>query len=233
MLLILMHRYARRTPQVSLFEDSDPTPSRPVTANAEIADGSRIYLLHEFGRPYYFGMDALCDGASENAELFLQLAGRLVSLAETRIIRAARAGASLSATLQHRELRARAGEMIEEWRFPERKSVRRLVDGIAQQCLEKAREPTASLGGGPNAIGILQEDFRRIPQEFPRLAEVLKYAVGYNAVHVKQDHGTKHEVWCLIELGGIAILKYGLSFKRGNFLERTTADLADLLESGS
>ena len=40
----------------------------------------RIQLMHEFGRPYYFGMDVLCDGASENAELFLQLAGRLVTL---------------------------------------------------------------------------------------------------------------------------------------------------------
>lgn len=230
MLRILMYRYARRTPQVSLFEDAEAVPSRPVTANADTADGARIQLMHEFDRPYYFGMDALCDGASENAEMFLQLAGRLVSLSETRIIRASRPGPSLSAGLQHRELRAKATEMIQEWRFPERKLVQRLVDRIGRQCVEKALEPTASLGGGPNAFGILQDDFKRIPETFPKLAEVLKYGVGYNALHIKQDHGTKHEIWCLIELGGIALLKYGLSFRRGNFLETTAADFAALLE---
>jgi hypothetical protein len=230
MLRILMYRYARRIPQVSLFEDPAAEPSRPVIANADIADGARIQLMHDFERPYYFGMDSLCDASSENAELFLQLAGRLVSLSETRIIRGSRPGPSLSASLQHRELRAKSTEMIEEWRFPERRLVQRLIDGIARQCVEKALEPTASLGGGPNAFGVLQDDFRKIPQEYPKLAEVLKYGLGYNALHLKQDHGTKHEVWCLIELGGVALLKYGLSFRRGNFLERTAADLAALLE---
>ena len=166
-LRILMHRYARRTPQVNLFEDPDAAPSRPVTANADIADGARIQLMHEFERSYYFGMDALCDASSENAEMFLQLAGRLVSLSETRIIRGSRPGPSLSASLQHRELRAKSVEMIEEWRFPERRLVQRLVDGIAHQCVDKALEPTASLGGGPNAFGILQGDFRTIPANLP------------------------------------------------------------------
>ncbi len=229
MLRILMHRFARRTPQVGLFEAEDLEPSRPVTANAGIADGARIQLMHEYGRPYYFGMDALCDGASENAELFLQLAGRLVSLCETRIIRANRPGPSLPASLQHKELRQKAAEMIDEWRFPERRLVRNLVDGIAAECIDKALEPTASLGGGPNAFGISQEEFENIPKSYPRLAEVLKYGVGYNAIHIKQDHGTKHTNWCLVELGGVAILRHGLSFRRGNFLERTSADLARLI----
>jgi hypothetical protein len=119
--------------------------------------------------------------------------------------------------------------MIDEWRFPERKRVRLLVDGIASECIEKTREATASLGGGPNAFGIPQEEFQKIPSEYPRLAEVLKYGVGYNAIHVKQDHGTKHATWCLVELGGIAILNHRLSFRRGNFLERTSKDLARLI----
>lgn len=231
MLRILMHRFARRTPQVGLFEADDMEPSRPVIANAGIADGARIQLMHEFGRPYYFGMDTLCDGASENAEIFLQFAGRLVSLCETRIIRSNRPGPSLSASLQHKELRQKATEMIDAWRFRERKLVRALVDGIAKECIVKALEPNASLGGGPNAFGISQEEFEKIPRDYPRLAEVLKYGVGYNAIHIKQDHGTKHENWALVELGGVATISYGLSFRRGNFLERTTKDLARLIES--
>ncbi len=232
MLRILMHRFAKRTPQVGLFEADDVEPARPVIANAGIADGARIQLMHEFGRPYYFGMDALCDGASENAEIFLQLAGRLVSLCETRIIRSNRPGPSLSASLQHKELRQKATEMIDAWRFRERKLVRALVDGIAQECIAKSLEPNASLGGGPNAFGISQEEFEEIPRDYPRLAEVLKFGVGYNAIHIKQDHGTKHENWALVELGGVAIISNGLSFRRGNFLERTGKYLARLIESG-
>jgi hypothetical protein len=229
MLRILMYRFARRTPQVGLFEEEELEPSRPILANAGIADGARVQLMHEYNRSYYFGMDTLCDGASENAELFLQLAGRLVSLCETRIIRSSRPGPSLPPSLQHKELRQKAAEMIDEWRFPERKRVRLLVDGIAAECVEKTVEATASLGGGPNAFGIPQEEFQKIPSEYPRLAEVLKYGVGYNAIHVKQDHGTKHATWCLVELGGIAILNHRLSFRRGNFLERTSKDLARLI----
>jgi hypothetical protein len=230
MLRIMMHRYARRSPQTSLFEvESSAEPVKLLSANSEIADGARIHLLHDYDRPYYFGIDALCDGASENAEIFLQLAGRLVSLAETRLIRANRNGVSLPSGLQHRELRAKANEIINDWRFPERKSVRRLVEAIAKECVDKALEPNASLGGGPNAIGIRQDEFRRIPTDFPQLAEVLKYAVGYNAVHIKRDHSTKHELWCLIELGGVALIRHGLSFRRGNFLERDVDALNSML----
>lgn len=215
---------------MGLFEEDDLEPARPVIANAGVADGARIQLMHEFGRPYYFGMDVLCDGASENAELFLQLAGRLVTLCETRIIRSSRPGPSLSASLQHKELRLKATEMMDSWRFPERKLVRALVDGIAKECVTKALEPNASLNGGPNAFGILQEEFKNIPRSHPRLADVLKYGVGYNAIQLKQDHGTKHTNWCLVELGGVAILSHGLSFRRGNFLERSPQELARLIE---
>src|SRR5689334_25331828 len=122
MLRILMQRYARRLPQVSLFEVSgEQEPSRPVKANADVAEAARIQLMHEYGRPYYFGMDTLCDGSSENAEQFLQLAGRLVALSETRIIRSQRP--ALPPGLQHRELRVKTQEMMDAWRFPERRLV--------------------------------------------------------------------------------------------------------------
>ena len=70
---------------------------------------------------------------------------------------------------------------------------------------------------------------KRLPKDFPHLAEILKFGVGYNAIHVKQDHGTKHAMWCLVELGGVAILKHGLSFRRGNFLVRSAKELARLI----
>jgi hypothetical protein len=72
MLAILLERYAKRVPQRGLFEENaeDTEPSRPLTADAGVADGARIHLLHRHDRPYYFGIDPLCDASSENAEQF-------------------------------------------------------------------------------------------------------------------------------------------------------------------
>lgn len=229
MLSILLHRYTKRVPQANLFEDfKDGRSSKPITANAEVADGARIHLLHEFDRPYYYGIDMLCDCCSENAELFLHLISPLMSAAETRLIR----GSSmlLSPRFQDRELRKRAQEILNEWSFPEFNYVRQLSNQIALECLSKAKEPNASLGGGPNGFGIPQEEFDSIPSSSPRLARVLKYGVAYNALSLAKNHKTKGQLWCLIELCGPAIIANGLSPRRGNFLERKMVDLNRIIE---
>jgi len=79
MLAILFERYSKRVPQRGLFEEptEDVEPNRPLSADASIADGARVHLLHRQDRPYYFGIDTLCDASSENAEQFLQLAAGL------------------------------------------------------------------------------------------------------------------------------------------------------------
>jgi hypothetical protein len=61
MLGILFERYAKRIPQRGLFEEvaDDAEPSRPLTADAGVADGARIHLLHKHDRPYFFGIDGL------------------------------------------------------------------------------------------------------------------------------------------------------------------------------
>jgi len=231
MLNILMHRYVKRVPQASLFEQQEELePNKPITANADVADGAKVQLLHEYNRSYYYGIDVLCDGSSENAEQFLQLAGRLVSVAETRIIRGERA--LLSTPYQHKELQKRALEIVQNWSFPEHKLVRILNDEVVRQCTEKALEPNASLGGGPNSFGIPQDEFKKIPETYPDLALVLKYGVAYNAFSLTQNHKTKGKYWCLLELSGAAIIANGLSLRRGNFLERDVKCLNTILEEG-
>ncbi|GGM49729.1 hypothetical protein [Microbacterium saperdae] len=232
---IVMERYLKRTKahasQLDLFgadsDDFDPEPSKPIAVDAGVVDGAEIHLLHEFDRPYYFGIDTLCDASSENAEQFLQLAGVLVNHLETKLIRGREL--TLTSREQNKLLRERATELVREWDFPHARAVRGLVEEIATQCVLKSMEPNASLKGGAIAFGILQEEFEQIPTTHPQLAKILQFAVAYNAITLVQDHGTKKQKWCLIELGGTLLLKHGLTLNRGGFLERTVGDLAAIV----
>ena len=117
-LSVLFERYARRVPQPNLFSENpdDAEPGRPLKVDAGVADGARIHLLHRYERPYFFGIDTLCDASSENAEQFLQLAAELVSRLETMLIRGRRP--TLPSGEQHKLLRKRAKRIVDEWGFP-------------------------------------------------------------------------------------------------------------------
>lgn len=234
-LKVAMERYLKRTKahaaQLDLFSDLDgfdPDPSKPITVDAGVVGGAEIHLLHEYDRPYYFGIDTLCDASSENAEQFLQLAGVLVSQLETKLIRGSQI--TLTAREQNRLLRERAGQMIQEWDFPHARQVRALTEEIAAQCVAKSVEPNAPFRGGAVAFGVLQDEFDRIPASNPRLAQILQFAVAYNAVTLVQGHRTKGKTWCLVELGGVVLLKHGLTLSRGGFLERAVDDLVHALD---
>lgn len=233
MLSILFHRYLKRIPQKGLFDqpDQDVEPNRPIKVDAGIADGAKVRLLHDFSRPYYYDIDALCDASSENAEQFLHLASTLVTQAETQLIR--EKPASLTSRVQNRLLREKAGQIYREWDFPHSQQVAILAERIAQQCIAKTLEGNASLGGGAGAgaFGIPQEEFDEIPKKHEELARILKFGAAYNAFVLVQNHSTKNRMWCQIELSGVLRVHFGLSQTRGGFLERTTDDLLSMLKS--
>lgn len=222
---ILLHRYMKRIPeQGALYEETaDPDPSRPLRVDAQLADAARLALFHEFDRPYYYGMEVLCDCGSENTEQFLHLAACLVDAIAARLIRGT--NASLDARTQHKLLRDKAKEIMERWDFPQRQGVEQVVSGIATECLKISLLPNAWIGAGANAYGIPQSEFETLATDHPALARVLHFGLAYNALSLNPRYPCKNKEWCLIELGGIPILRFGLTLKRGGFIEGSTDEL--------
>jgi hypothetical protein len=56
-----------------------------VAANDSVYEAAVFHLFHHYDRPYYFGIDDVCDASSENAEQFLQLAAVLVETVATQV----------------------------------------------------------------------------------------------------------------------------------------------------
>ena len=220
---ILMYRYGNRTSgmELSLFEDFDPEPRRPLKADADVAEAARLHLNEEFGRPLHYGFDNLCDASNENAELFLQLAGVLVARMENKAIR----GQSpvLAPAVQQAALIEKAKEIMNGWAFPFARRVRSMVDGIAKDCRQVSLVENASLGPGANAASVPEAEIQELLDSNDELALILKYAIAHKAIEIQRDYGQGGKKWCLIELSGIVCLAQGLTFKRGGFLERDLA----------
>lgn len=228
MLLVLMHRYGKRVPQRNLFGvDEDFDPKKPLKADTVVAEAARIHLHHDYGRPYYYGIDTVCDAASENAEQFLHLAAKLVDRAETRLVR--NRSPVLESRVQQASLKEVALKILEKDDYPFAREALALADGMAVECLKKTLEPNGSLGGGANAWGVPQKQFVGVVDTHKRLASVLQFAVAYNVITLVPNYGQGKKIWCLLELGGCMLLKHGLTPRRGGFLEKTVANVASLL----
>jgi hypothetical protein len=226
--LIMMHRYANRIPQSSLFgTEDDPEPQKPVRAKKDILDGARLQLMHRYDRPYYFGIDTLCDASSENAEQFLRLAALLVDQSATQLTRGR--AATISPTEQHSSLRKCATDLVQEWNFPYQDRVRRLTDAIASRCVDMSMARNARLGAGANAYGIPVTEFETLTETHLELARVLQFAVAYNALTLVPNYTCQDEQWCLLELGGLVSLRYGLTLQRGGFLRGTVEELDKIM----
>jgi hypothetical protein len=98
-----------------------------------------------------------------------------------------------------------------------------VVEALGERCRATTLEPNGWLR--PNAYGIPNDEFLAIPKERPALARILQFGAAYNAWSLRPNYGQGYKKWCLLELGGAVILKYGLSLRRGGFLEGTVAEL--------
>ena len=230
MLLIVMHRYAVRTRQDSLFEkSSDPEPSRKITVDSGVYQGARFHLFRNFQKPYFYGIEDLCDASSENAEQFLRLAARFVDGISARMVRP-QAVLALGPSIQHELLTERAGEFVKSWNFPHFDKVFLLTRYIADRCLEESLQPNAWLDAGANAYGVLQSEFDRVVSASANLSTILKFGLAYNALSLNPNYDCKNKRWCLIQLGGLPILHFGLTLRRGGFIEGSLEELEKAVE---
>jgi hypothetical protein len=221
----------RTASQRNLFDQDaelDPEPAKPPIADISVFDGARLHMLHKYDRAYYVGIDDLCDAGSENAEQFLHLAATLVEASAAQLIRSK--PPSLSAKEQNKLLRQAATDILTQWSFPQSRLVAHLAAQMAKRCLEESLAPNAWLGAGANAFGIAQTELEELPDRYRDLARVLQFAIAYNAITLVPRYPCKNKVWCLLELGGIPALHYGLTLKRGGFIESSAAEMAALLE---
>ena len=108
-----------------------------------------------------------------------------------------------------------------------RSKVRMIVEAIAARSLQESLRATAWLGSGANAFGILQEEFDRVTTEHVELSNILKYGMAYNAFALVPNYDCQGKKWCLVELGGIPCLRYGLTLKRGGFIKSKLTDLVE------
>ena len=84
-----------------------------------------FHLFHHYDRPYFYGIDNVCDASSENAEQFLRLSAELVEAVATQLARSK--SPTLTPVTQHKLLRERGSKIMEKWDFPQDTAVRRLV----------------------------------------------------------------------------------------------------------
>ncbi|HXQ69916.1 MAG TPA: hypothetical protein VN844_05495, partial [Pyrinomonadaceae bacterium] len=140
---------------------------------------------------------------------------------------------SLDAVTQNKRLREMAEQAIDRWNFPQYQVVRHLVTNLAERCLTTTLAPNAPLGAGANAFGVVQSEFDKIPGKYPDLARILQFAIAYNAFTLVPRYECKGQEWCLLELGGLVILKHGLTLKRGGFIEGTAEEIYSLVRDGT
>lgn len=233
MLKILMHRYVNQVPQQSLFgPEDDPEPRRAMTADADVAHGARLHLRHEYNRALHYGLNTISDASSENAELFLQLAAKLVDRMEARIINGD--PPLLSAAQQDKILGDRSREIISRWNFPFAGAIRTMAGAMAEDCLAESLAPNAWLGAGANAIGVPQDEFNAaVTSKNAELPQVLHYAVAYNAILLRHNYPQGGRTWCLLQLGGPVVLANSLTLNRGGFLQKRLADVQRYAGIGS
>jgi hypothetical protein len=225
MIRILMHRYVNQVPQGSLFgSEDDPEPRRMMMADSGVAHGARLHLRHQFNRALHYGLLTVSDASSENAELFLHLAGALVDRMEARIINGE--SPMLGSSQQDKILGDRAREIIARWNFPFAAKIRSMVGSMAEECLAESLAPNAWLGAGANAIGISQEEFSAaVGSKHAELPQVLHYAVAYNAILLRPNYPQGGRQWCLLELGGPVALANSLTLNRGGFVQKRLSDI--------
>lgn len=227
---IFLNREKKRVPQTELFSEDEVLEEEELeegmlNVKSSLITGADIQLLHEYGKPFYYGIDRLSDASDDNIEQFINLAGALIDQIETKVIRGR--SAHLDARTQHQALTERALKTMREWDFPRSHSVKKMIAFIGQKCIERTRAKNAPLDDGANSYGVPQSEMEHLERTYPMLRQTIHYGLAYNAISLRENYSCKRKIWCLIRLGGLPIIEHKLTFSKGGFCEGHLADLAE------
>lgn len=230
MMLIILNRMARKTPQRDLFFQDEGAAPLEVNAQSDIYNAARFHLSHQHNLAFYFEFEDVCDCASQNIEQFLMFSRELVYFLSDQIGKGK--PPSIRAPKQHELIFNCAQNAFELMNFPYSVEVKRLVDRLGERCALVSLDPGAWIGSGCSAYGIEQGEFDKFVKrkKNEKAVKVLKYAVAYNMLTLRHNYKCQGKEWCLLELSGIALVRHKLTLLKGGFDKGTAKELAELME---
>lgn len=209
--------------------------------NSSLMASAELFLMREFGIPYYYGFSRLARMSSSNIEQFLMMGGELFE----EVISAALLKQSfvLSGTRQEEILRKVANRVWKEIprTIPNGRDVMRLLESIRQLCTKETFRPNAPYAPGVTGIAISMNDRKRLvdpesQQNYPvyaRLSRTLSACISNNLLEVSLDRkqGAKGKrTWMILYLNRLLCLHFGLPLQYGGWRPRRLHQVCLYLE---
>jgi hypothetical protein len=217
--LILAERKAQRD-QPYIFEELAP----PEPSDSKTEEAARLFAAHRYDLPYYYGFDALTNGANRNVEQFLDIAG---AYADKMIFRAELGRPpDLTAKEQEELLRISANRYYDriEQGYPRGYNIRQFVDNLGRFCQGITYRPNAPIAPGVNGFGLTREQLRNAlaldgPDEgIKTFRETLASAVAGNVLSIrKTKQGQAGAQKIVFYLNRLLCVKFGLPLNFGGW----------------
>jgi hypothetical protein len=209
--------------------------------NSQVKGAAEIFMNHDLGIPYYFGMDRLCTMATFNVEELLSLAAELYdALLGKQMLR--KRTLILSPREQEKLIRkvARARRDFIPKSHTEGARAQHLLDAIGAYCRERTFLPNAPYAPGVTGVRLSKSTGMVLLPDAPSssasirlLARVLSECVAENLLIVRSSAAsTSREGGTIYYLNRMLCAHYGLPLQMGGWQDVTVSRMTDWMERG-
>jgi len=209
--------------------------------SSSVKAAALLFLHHEAGVPYYFGLDVLCAMATNNVEELLALAAALYDgLKAKQVLR------KPELVLSPREQERLLTEVAKKKRdfIPKSHTIgskaQRLLDAIGAYCREKTLVPNAPYAPGVTGVRLSDEELGRLDasgsrglEQFDILRQVLAECVAENLLVQKPSAAsTARRPGTVFYLNRTLCAHYELPLQYGGWQDVRTRDLLEWMDRG-